>query len=200
VGYLRPIADVAEDQRDFGTLDHMSRLRWSGPLRPLDCKEVERRGAMELTPEWEYVADTVMGGISTGEVRQELVAGRQAAHLTGHVSLENSGGFIQMAFDLAQGDVMDASAWQGIEIEARGLGTGYEMRLRTDQLERPWQSFRAAFDVADDWQTLRLPWRNFEARKTDKTLDPARLRRIGILAYGQEMQADVAVSVIRLFG
>lgn len=154
---------------------------------------------MELKPDWEYVADTVMGGVSTGEVQHGQIAGRQAVRLTGEVSLENDGGFIQMAFDVAQGDVMDASAWAGVEIEVRGDGTGYEMRLRTDQLERPWQSFRTTIDVTEDWQTIRFPWGAFEGRKTEQTLDPARLRRIGILAYGQKMQADIAVSAIRLY-
>lgn len=154
---------------------------------------------MELEPHWEYVADTVMGGVSTGTVTHEAVAGRQAARLTGTVSLENNGGFIQMAFDLAEGDVLDASAWQGVEVEVCGAGEGYELRLRTDQLERPWQSFRAAIGVTAQWQAVRLPWSVFEGRKTDKTLDPARLRRIGLLAIGREMQADVAVSAIRFY-
>lgn len=154
---------------------------------------------MELTPDWEYVADTVMGGVSTGRVTRGEVAGRQAARLTGNVSLENDGGFIQMAFDLADGAVVDASRWSGVEIEVCGNGAGYEMRLRTDQLERPWQSFRAGFSTTSDWQTVRLPWSAFEGRKTDKQLDPARLRRIGVLAYGREMQADVAVSAIGFY-
>jgi len=154
---------------------------------------------MQLEPDWEYVADTVMGGVSVGQLSQEEVAGRNAARLTGEVSLDNNGGFIQMAFDLAQGEVLDASDWQGIEVELRGNGATYEMRLRTDALTRPWQSYRAEFMAGDAWQTLRLPWADFEPRKTDVPFDPARLRRIGILAIGSEMQADVAVSAIRFF-
>ena len=30
---------------------------------------------MDLNPDWEYVADTVMGGVSTGAVTREDVAG-----------------------------------------------------------------------------------------------------------------------------
>ncbi|KIN73454.1 Complex I intermediate-associated protein 30 [Sulfitobacter guttiformis KCTC 32187] len=156
-------------------------------------------GTMELNPDWEYVADRVMGGVSTGEVSRGTVSGREAARLTGEVSLDNNGGFIQMAFDLDGGAVMDASGWRGIEIDLRGNRASYEIRLRTDQLARPWQSFRAEFTTTGDWETVQLPWDVFEARKTDAVLDPARLRRIGVLAIGSEMQADIAVSGIRFY-
>lgn len=154
---------------------------------------------MDLSPTWEYVADTVMGGVSTGQIAPVQVDGRSAMQLSGEVSLENNGGFIQMAFDLDGGDAMDASGYDGIEMDVYGNGNSYELRLRTDALTRPWQSYRAAFVTAPNWQTVRLPWAAFEANKTDAAFDPAGLRRIGVLAYGAEMQADVAVSAIRLF-
>jgi hypothetical protein len=154
---------------------------------------------MELDLDWEYVADTVMGGVSTGQIRHRQVGRRDAVQLSGKVSLANNGGFIQMASDLAGGEVLDASGFAGIEIEVHGNGESYELRLRTDELTRPWQSFRAVFQAGPEWQTLRLPWSGFEAHRTDATFDPARLRRIGILAIGSEMQADIAVSSIRIY-
>lgn len=154
---------------------------------------------MELKPEWEYVADTVMGGVSTGQLTQTDGAGRAAMRLTGDVSLDNNGGFIQMASDLADRGVFDASEWKGVEVDLRAIGEGYELRLRTDQLTRPWQSYRVEIKPTGDWETLRFAWDAFAARKTDVPFDPARLRRMGILAIGAEMQADIAVSGIRLF-
>ncbi len=154
---------------------------------------------MELKPEWEYVADRVMGGVSTGQVSHEQVQGRAATRLTGAVSLENNGGFIQMTFDLDEGKVLDASAWRGVELEVLGNGARYDLRLRTDQLDRPWQSFRADFAAPGDWTTQRITFADFHPNNTEEVLDPARLRRIGILAVGQEMDADVAVSSIRFY-
>lgn len=154
---------------------------------------------MDLNPDWEYVADTVMGGVSSGAVTRENVAGREATRLTGNVSLDNNGGFIQMAFDLAGGAVMDASGFAGVEMQVYGNGAGYELRLRTDQLSRPWQSFRAGFDAPSQWHTVHLPWAAFEAHRTDAVLDPARLKRMGVLAIGSEMQADIAIAEIRFF-
>jgi hypothetical protein len=154
---------------------------------------------MELNPDWEYVADTVMGGVSKGQLSRVAVAGRDAVRLTGDVSLENNGGFIQMASDLGEGGVFDASDWNGIEVDLKGVGEGYELRLRTDQLTRPWQSYRVVIEPTGDWETFRFDWAAFEARKTDVAFDPARLRRMGILAIGAEMQADIAVSGIRFY-
>lgn len=105
-----------------------------------------------------------------------------------------------MAFDLSgDGKTFDASGWVGIELNVRGNKEIYEIRLRTDQLSRPWQSFRAEFVAPVDWTTLRFPFADFEPHKTEAKFDPARLRRIGVLAIGREFEADVAVTAVRLY-
>lgn len=153
----------------------------------------------ELTPHWDYVADTVMGGVSTGRATQEVVDGRDAIRLTGAVSLDNNGGFVQIAFDLTAGAVFDASAFAGIALDVRGNGETYDLRLRTDALTRPWQSFQTAFIAPAEWTTIQLPFTAFAPHRTEATFDPARLRRVGILAIGREMQADIAVAGVRLY-
>ncbi len=150
---------------------------------------------MELTPDWEYVADSVMGGVSRGALRAETVDGRDAARLTGTVSLENNGGFIQMAFAAAA----DMSAWTGIELEVFGNGEAYDLRLRTDQLTRPWQSYRATFTAPPAWTTVRIPFGDLVAHRTEAAFDPRRVRRIGVLAIGRAFAADIAVAGVRLY-
>ncbi|MBY5934223.1 CIA30 family protein [Tateyamaria omphalii] len=154
---------------------------------------------MVLTPDWEYVADTVMGGVSSGQAVIEVVEGREAVRLTGAVSLENNGGFVQIAFDLAGGGAFDASGYAGVALDVLGNGESYDLRLRTDALTRPWQSFRSEFVANEAWTTIRIPFTAFEAHRTDASFDPSRLRRIGILAIGREMQADIAVSGVRFY-
>lgn len=154
---------------------------------------------IDLKPDWDYVADTVMGGVSTGQSRNQVVQGRTAVRLTGTVSLENNGGFVQIAFDLAGGGTFDAGGFTGIELDVAGNGETYDLRLRTDALTRPWQSFRTEFTAPGQWTTVQLPFSAFRAHRTDAEFDPARLRRIGILAIGREMQADIAVSGVRLY-
>ncbi len=71
--------------------------------------------------EWAGVTDRVMGGVSSGTLARELYHGRTANVLRAHVSLENGGGFVQMATDLALdpsiSSLVDASSFDGIEAE-----------------------------------------------------------------------------------
>ncbi|MEO9575454.1 MAG: CIA30 family protein [Tateyamaria sp.] len=154
---------------------------------------------MKLSPNWEYVADTVMGGESQGQARQETVAGRKAIRLTGAVSLDNNGGFVQIAFDLAEGRDFDARSYAGLVFEVLGNGETYDLRLRTRALNRPWQSFRTSFVAPDKWTKVRVPFDALAAHRTDAEFDPATLRRIGILAIGKVMQADISISTIRFY-
>lgn len=160
----------------------------------------QKAGDVDLSPDWEFVADTVMGGVSRGQIDFGDVAGRDATRLTGAVSLENNGGFVQMAFDLNEdGTVFDASGWAGLELEVYGNSERYDLRLRTSDLSRPWQSYRSEFEAVPRWRSIRMPFEGFEPHRTDAAFDPANLRRIGILAIGRAFDADVAVASMRLY-
>lgn len=150
---------------------------------------------MQLSPQWEYVSDQVMGGVSCGALRIEDGGDRPVAHLTGRVSLENNGGFIQMAFDLAE----DAAGFEGIALEIRGNGQAYDVRLRTTDLTRPWQSFRTQVTATRDWQTHRLAFDVFSKHRTDAAFEARGLRRIGILGIGREFDVDIEVARVNLY-
>lgn len=155
---------------------------------------------MDIEPHWEYVADQVMGGVSEGHLYQELFRGRMAYVLRGNVSLANNGGFIQMASDLrSNGASFDASAWDGLELDVCGNEELYDVRLRTDQLTRPWQSFRAEITAMHDWRTIRIGFDAFMAHKTEVVFDPQQLKRIGVLAIGREFDALIAIAGLRFY-
>ena len=50
--------------------------------------------------QWRYIADDVMGGVSTGNVEYSIIEEDVIAVLKGKVSTENNGGFIQIRRDL----------------------------------------------------------------------------------------------------
>jgi hypothetical protein len=156
----------------------------------------EARG---LDADWRYVSDGVMGGVSEGRMTRERVAGREAVRLTGRVSTANDGGFIQIATDLAGGAPFDASGWDGVALDLAGNGEVYELRLRSAELARPWQSYRLPFRAGPGWGTLVAPFAAFAPHRTDAPFDPARLTRLGVLAIGREFAADVAVRDLRLW-
>ncbi len=142
---------------------------------------------------WALVSDRVMGGRSDGALRLEEVAGRAAVRMTGEVSLENDGGFLQMARDMAP-----APGWAGIEILVRGNGETYNLHLRTDAMEKPWQSFRTSFRALPGWQAVRLTFDELVPHRIDAAFEPERLRRAGLVAIGRRFHADLAVARLAL--
>jgi hypothetical protein len=79
---------------------------------------------------WRLVKDSVMGGVSAGQLTAEEVDGRPCLRLQGEVSTKNSGGFIQAALELETGQLRDASGYDGVVIDVRGNGESYNLHLR----------------------------------------------------------------------
>jgi hypothetical protein len=139
-----------------------------------------------------------MGGVSNGSMMREVVAGRPAIRMRGDVSLENKGGFVQIAIDLMpDGKAKDASNWAGVELDVFGNGEEYNIHLRTDDLTQPWQSYRQSFRASPQWQTVQFRFQDFTPYCTDIALDVRRLRRIGIVAIGRAFSADICVGGLR---
>lgn len=149
---------------------------------------------------WELIGDGVMGGRSTGSMTRESLDGRPVLRLRGSVSLENNGGFVQIALNLApDGSNIDASPFSGIEIDVAGNGERYGLHLRTADISRPWQSYRQGFVAADQLTAVRLPFAKFEAHRIDMPLDVTRVRRIGLVAIGRAFEADLSVAGVRFY-
>ena len=149
---------------------------------------------------WRGVSDQVMGGISQESVSLDSIDGRRCLRLTGEVRLENDGGFIQMALDLAEtGALFDASAYRGLRLLVTGNGETYGAHLRTADLDRPWQSYRANFVAPPAWTQVDLPFRDFAPYRTDLPLDLRRLRRLGLVAIGRAFHADLAVAEVAFY-
>lgn len=149
---------------------------------------------------WRSFSDQVMGGISRETVARNEIDGRRCLRLSGDVRLENNGGFIQMALDLVlEGQTLDASAYAGVLLVARGNGERYGVHLRTPECIRPWQSYRASFIAAPEWREIALPFDRFEPHRVMEPLDVGHLRRLGLVAIGRAFHADLAVSVVGLY-
>lgn len=150
---------------------------------------------------WQLLSDAVMGGISAGRMSRTERAGRPAIRMQGDVSLENNGGFIQVAIDLApDGGTCDASGFAGIAIDVAGNGEEYGLHLRTSELSRPWQSYRTSFIATPEWQVIMCPFSGFVPHRTDTPLSLRLLRRLGIVAIGRAFTADVAIGGLRFYG
>ena len=149
----------------------------------------------EEMPSWRFVADGVMGGLSTGSLKREEIADRSAVRLQGRVRLEKNGGFIQVALDLG----IDASGWDGIELDVYGNGESYSVHLRTNDTLLPWQSYRMPILAQGAWKVIRLPFKSFKPHRLYVPLDVTRLERMGVVAIGRAFEADVAIGGARLY-
>lgn len=152
-----------------------------------------------LEVSWRVISDTVMGGVSSGSLVPTVVEGRVCLRMTGAVSLENNGGFVQASLDLSAAGLLDAGEYAGIEIEVFGNGETYNLHLRTDDTRIVWQSYRASFQAEPSWQTLRFPFASFQPHRIDQPLDTRKLRRLGVVAIGREMQADISIARLLLY-
>ncbi|MEM6453427.1 MAG: CIA30 family protein [Cyanobacteria bacterium P01_D01_bin.105] len=104
---------------------------------------------------WRNIDDTVMGGISQGEM---LVSEQGTGVFRGTLSLENNGGFSSVRRDASDHDF---SAVNRISARVKGDGRRYQLRLQTRDADRI--TYRAAFEtVANEWQTVTVALEDFE--------------------------------------
>jgi hypothetical protein len=147
---------------------------------------------------WRFFADSVMGGVSSGQVDFKQENGAAYAQMTGTVSTANNGGFIQFRRKL---DGIPAGTIKGIRLVARGNKQRYFVHLRTFGTILPWQYYQAGFDVSDQWQEVRLPLDSFErsGKLLRKVPKASSLESVGIVAFGRDHRADIQVREIGFY-
>lgn len=147
--------------------------------------------ADETPDAWQTADDRVMGGVSVAHIAPRQVLGQNCRCLTGDVSLENRGGFVQMKWEMDKS--YDATAFTGIYVDVWGNNEDYNVHVRTGQLWLPWQSFRHPLHAKSAWQRVFLTFAAFENYKTWSKLDPDGITKVAIVAIGRAFQADVCV-------
>ena len=159
----------------------------AGPKSPLGAK-------------WAFLTDRVMGGVSTGKMTFERHEERPTLHLTGRVSLENNGGFIQARLALhPRGRNFDARGFAGIQLRVKGNGEPYAVHLRTAETRFAWHYYGAAFATNGQWQDIRLPFTQFQPASVRTPLNTTVLRSVAIVAIEKEMNADIHVDSIAFY-
>jgi hypothetical protein len=150
--------------------------------------------------QWRGFSDRVMGGVSDAEFGIAEVAGKRCIRLTGRVTRDSGGGFIQMALDLgSRAAAFDGSAYAGVDFLVHGNDEDYNCHVRTADCGWYDQSYRATVRVAPHWQRIRIPWTGFTPNGELPALDAARLRRIALLGWMREFRADIALAELALY-
>jgi len=147
---------------------------------------------------WRFLADTVMGGVSTGQVSFLSDNGTQYARMTGRVSVANNGGFIQMRTDLPAAPPEEIT---GVRLIVRGNKQQYFVHLRTRGTVLPWQYYQAGFPVTRDWTEVRLPLEAFQAsgRMLRSVPKAQSLKSVAVVAFGRDHDASIDVREIGFY-
>jgi hypothetical protein len=145
---------------------------------------------------WRIFTDRVMGGVSDARGGLAVVRGLRALQLVGRVSLEQNGGFVQMARTLAP--PVDARAYGGLALTVCGAAGSYFVHLRTADTRAPWQYYGAALPVTEPWREVVLPWSAFAPVSLRAPLDLSALTRIGVVAAKVAFDAEVALARLAL--
>ena len=146
--------------------------------------------------QWRYVADDVMGGVSTGYVEYQIIEEDIIAVLKGSVSTENNGGFIQIRRDLKDINLENANS---VKIVAKGNSQKYYIFLRTTGTILPWQYYASEFTVNENFNEFVLPIKDFEKSGLllAKKINPKKITSIGIVAFGRDHLAELYVKEIK---
>ncbi len=163
---------------------------------------------------WRYVSDRVMGGVSDGEVFLEQDGDVIYARLTGNVSTRNNGGFIQLSssssstyvplmIESVRNSKKNGKELQGVRLNVRGNGEIYYIFIRTNETRSFSDYYQASFVADADWEMIDLPFDQFVRKRSDTVIDSKleakNIRSFGIMAYGRDFIADLAVSTVDFY-
>lgn len=103
---------------------------------------------------WQVVNDEVMGGMSMGLIQ---INPEGNGVFSGHVSLDNNGGFCLIRHDLERIEVDNYSSF---EIRLKGDGKKYQFRCKSSDHQR--HSYIYTFDPGKVWTTITIPFEKME--------------------------------------
>ena len=151
---------------------------------------------------WQFVSDGVMGGLSTGKLTFEKEGEVNFGRLTGEVTTENNGGFIQFRANVSFDKTVNQGRMiKGVRLIGRGNGAKYFIHFRTSDNRRPSDYYSAEFQTGLEWDSVDLPFSKFKRRRFDNSilLSAEKIQSMGVVAYGREHTADVSISKIEFY-
>ena len=150
-----------------------------------------------LNQEWEFISDQVMGGVSSGELNLIVEEKEKFLRMSGEVSTENNGGFIQFRSDFN----VNQKNYKGIRIKAKGLSSDYYVHIRTNSLFLPWQYYSGKFVVTEEWGELEILFKDFEKSNfyQPSSFASSEIKSIGFVAFGKDFHAQLDVIEAELF-
>ena len=140
-----------------------------------------------------------MGGVSQGRVVFKEDQGEQYAHMTGQVSTENNGGFIQLRKAIPKKTIDTAT---GAYLKVRGNGQQYLSAPAHQSAPCcPGSTIKQASLQQTSGRSLKCPSQTSPAQGSwlSDAVKPKSIRSIGIVAFGREHSADIQIAEIGFY-
>ena len=122
--------------------------------------KLENPGITTQGERWSFFTDRVMGGLSEGQVTVSNQNNTTCYKMTGNVTTENNGGFIQVRTKITNHP--NDKQFLGVRIKVRGNDEKYSIHLRTKYLLFPWQYYYSTFTATSQWETIDLKFSEFQ--------------------------------------
>ena len=150
------------------------------------------------TSKWEFISDNIMGGVSFGKIDFLSENKQHFLRMTGFVSLENNGGFIQVRRKVSR---KKNAIKNGIKVIVRGNDMNYYIHLRTKFTLLPWQYYQTKINVTEDWEEANLKIKDFKRSGflLPKFINAKNITSIAIVAFGKEHQARIDVKKVMFY-
>lgn len=113
--------------------------------------------------DWQIVNDGVMGGLSQSSIR---ISDAGNAVFSGHVSLENNGGFASVRHET---QVKNVQEYTYVNLRVKGKASSYQFRLKKNLGEA--HSYVHDFEVTSEWKTVQLKLSSFYPRYRGRNLN-----------------------------
>ena len=157
--------------------------------------KLETPGISSQGQNWAFFTDGVMGGLSQGKAIISKVNDVNCYHMTGDVTTENNGGFIQIRRNLNDVNLNNVKK---VTIIAKGNDEKYFIHLRTAFTVLPWQYYQSSFVVENNFKSFVLPLSDFKKSGylLPTRINPNNIKSIGIVAFGKDYNAELIVKEI----
>ena len=125
---------------------------------------------------WEILDDVVMGGRSQGDIS---LSPEGYGRFSGHVSLENNGGFSSVRYIP---DGLEVNPQDQIKIRLAEDGKRYQFRVKHDK--QAYASYITYFETTGDWEEISILLSDLYPTFRGKTLDQPNFNHHAIQQLG----------------
>ena len=165
----------------------------------LVLEDLKKPGNTIEGQEWYFVTDGVMGGVSEGSAKLDTIEKTKCHRMTGNVSTENNGGFIQIRTSIIPN--ININQFNGIYIKIYGNNKKYNLFIRTGLTLAPWQYYSFSFFSPDRWIEVKAPFDEFTKSNfyQPKKLLNQKIKSIGLVAAFNDFKSDICLSEIGFY-